>query len=127
MSRDEDLLSPVNISESTDSSKKMKNESSGCMDEPEATQKEKAPVIKRTVTDYKGNSREIQHRHRLRRDEHAILEAEFQKDSSWDRNQIRRLSQQLKLPHVKVYKWGFERKKKLQKAELNMGVIPSLS
>ena len=54
----------------------------------------------------------INERHRLRNVEVEILEAEFQKDSSWTIKQTRALAKQLNIGQTKVYKWGYERKKK---------------
>ena len=60
MSRDEDVSSPTTtISESTDATRKTRNESNGSMDKPQGAQNVKATAKKRTVTDYRGESREI--------------------------------------------------------------------
>ena len=59
MSREEDVSSQTTISESTDATRKSRNESNGSMDKPPGAQKVKANPKKRTVTDYKGESREI--------------------------------------------------------------------
>ena len=64
------------------------------------------------MVDFQGEKRLIKERHKLRNVEVRILEAEFQKDSSWTIKQTRALAKQLNIGQTKVYKWGYERKKK---------------
>ena len=42
---------------------------------------------------------------------------EFRRDPTWARAQVTRLSEQLGIDRLKVYKWGFNRKRKLNSAE----------
>ena len=64
------------------------------------------------MVDFRGEERVIKDRHRLRNVEVRILEAEFQKDPRWTLKQSKALAQQLNVSQTKVYKWGYERKKK---------------
>ena len=66
----------------------------------------------RVVVDFRGEERVIKDRHRLRNVEVRILEAEFQKDPRWTLKQSKALAQLLNVTQTKVYKWGYERKKK---------------
>lgn len=61
----------------------------------------------------------IKERHRLRNVEIRILEAEFQKDPSWNLKQSKALAKQLNISQTKVYKWGYERKKKQSQDSLD--------
>ena len=71
------------------------------------------------MVDFLGKEREIKDRHRLRNVEVRILEAEYQKDSSWTIKQTRALAKQLNISQTKVYKWGYERKKKKSRDDLS--------
>ena len=47
------------------------------------------------------------------RPEHLkILERHYLENSNWSRQKIENLAAQLSLPHKKIYKWNWERKKK---------------
>ena len=50
---------------------------------------------------------------RLSREQREILENEYQKDSNWNTQRISLMARRLQLKHTKVYKWVWERKKKL--------------
>ena len=64
-----------------------------------------------------GPERVIRRRMRLKPDQVAVLEAEFQRDSSWRKEQTYALADRLKMKRLKVYKWGYERKKKVDTGE----------
>ena len=70
---------------------------------------------KRVIIDFRGEERIIRHRNRLRRIETSILEAEFKKNPVWSNEQQHALAELLNVPKRKVYKWGYERKKKERK------------
>ena len=64
------------------------------------------------MVDFRGETRTISQRHRLRNCEMQILEAEFLKDPRWSLAQSKALAKKLNISQTKVYKWGYERKKK---------------
>lgn len=82
-------------------------------------QVEKKESDQRVVVDFRGEERVIKDRHRLRNVEVRILEAEFQKDPSWTLKQSKALARQLNISQTKVYKWGYERKKKQSQDSLD--------
>ena len=57
--------------------------------------------------------RVVRRRHRIKGEQQRILESEFARDSSWLPAQVRQLANRLDYDYVKVYKWGWDRKKKL--------------
>ena len=73
----------------------------------------------RVVLDFRGEERVIKQRHRLRRVEIEILEAEYLMDPTWSLKQSKALAEKLKISQTKVYKWGYERKKKDSRTDLS--------
>ena len=47
------------------------------------------------------------------KEHNAFLESKFQQSANWTKAQIQELASQLQIPYVKIYKWNWERKKKV--------------
>lgn len=59
----------------------------------------------------KPRQREFQRRKRLTREQLRLLLIEFERDSSWTKKQVAHFAARMGLERVKVYKWGWDRKK----------------
>ena len=60
-------------------------------------------------------------RRRLNSDEIAVLKREYEQNQQWDTEQIRSLAKRMGISHTKVYKWGFDRRKKEARARPRHG------
>ena len=60
-------------------------------------------------------------RRRLNSDEIAVLKSEYEQNSQWDTQQIRDIAKRMGISHTKVYKWGFDRRKKGARARPKSG------
>ena len=109
------------IKDNHNSSREIKNEDETNTPKKKNSGGKKAKVAneKRVVLDFRGEERVINKRHRLRRVEIEILEAEYLMDPTWSLKQSKALAEKLKISQTKVYKWGYERKKKDSRTDLS--------
>ena len=47
------------------------------------------------------------------KEHNALLESKFQKSANWTKAEIHEMTRQLQIPYIKIYKWNWERKKKV--------------
>ena len=73
------------------------------------------PIFKVTKVKNSASVKEpqLKLRHRMTKDEHAVLEAAFDPLKEWNRPKMLELAKRLNISTQKVYKWGFDRRKKL--------------
>ena len=55
--------------------------------------------------------RDIKRRQRLSTEQLTQLEAEYLRDPTWSTEQTKQIAQRLQLNRIKVYKWGWDRKR----------------
>ena len=58
------------------------------------------------------HARQFRNRQRLTKEQSELLEIEFQRDPNWTTVKIKVISDRLQIGRTKVYKWGWDRKKK---------------
>ena len=52
----------------------------------------------------------------MKREQLIILKQEFQKDPNWEGKTFCNLAERIGAPRIKIYKWWWDLKKKLEKA-----------
>ena len=70
-------------------------------------------VLSQQVSPAGQANRQRRHQTRMCKEHNAFLESKFQQSANWTKAEIHEMTHQLQIPYIKIYKWNWERKKKV--------------